>query len=68
MLTNEYEIVWNDIPVNSNENCTGPFTCCGEEFDFDRTPVDDGSYTSCWPKDWLGTPLLISPHFTLMYL
>ncbi|CAG9768868.1 unnamed protein product [Ceutorhynchus assimilis] len=54
ILTNGYEIVWNDIPSNSNENCPGPFTCPGKDFDFDNFPVDDGSYTYCWPKDWLG--------------
>ncbi|XP_019768208.1 uncharacterized protein LOC109543107 isoform X4 [Dendroctonus ponderosae] len=53
ILTNEYEIVWNDIPLNSSDNCSGPFTCPGEKFDFDNAPVEDGSYTYCWPKDWL---------------
>lgn len=62
ILTDEYEIVWNDIPVNSNENCSGPYTCSGSEFNFDNAPVDDGTYTYCWPKDWLGKSIHVSVH------
>ncbi|KAL1509484.1 hypothetical protein ABEB36_004209 [Hypothenemus hampei] len=53
ILTDDFEFVWNDIPLLSSENCTGPFTCPGEDFRFNSPPVDDGTYTYCWPKDWL---------------
>lgn len=28
-LGREYEVVWNDIPINTNEGATGPYTCPG---------------------------------------
>ncbi|XP_066150768.1 protein SERAC1 isoform X2 [Euwallacea fornicatus] len=53
ILTDEYEIVCSDLPLNANMDCTGPFTRPGDKLNFDNDLTDDGSYTYCWPKDWL---------------
>lgn len=54
LVRDEYEIVWNDIPLNVDETCTGPFTCPEEKLEFEKEFDNDDSYTYCWPKDWLG--------------
>lgn len=28
-LGNDYEFVWNDIPINANDSGDGPFSCAG---------------------------------------
>ncbi|KAJ8969533.1 hypothetical protein NQ314_001716 [Rhamnusium bicolor] len=50
-ICREFEIVWDDIPLKTNINAEGPYTCPGTTYDSKK---NDGSlYTHCWPKDWL---------------
>ncbi|XP_030753046.1 protein SERAC1 isoform X2 [Sitophilus oryzae] len=53
IIGEDYEVVWNDLPSNANEDCDGPFTCPLEKYDCDNF-TDNYDFTYCWPKDWLG--------------
>nr|XP_023020637.1 protein SERAC1 isoform X1 [Leptinotarsa decemlineata] len=50
-LCKDYEIVWDDIPINTNFGAEGPYTCPG--FTYETKQDKTGCYTYCWPKDWL---------------
>ncbi|KAF2904971.1 hypothetical protein ILUMI_01214 [Ignelater luminosus] len=52
-LGQDFEFVLNDVPVNTNENATGPYTCPGNHQCVKQETKDSFSYTQCWPKDWL---------------
>lgn len=48
-LGNDCEVVWEDIPTNSNQDALGPYSSIGNKFNF----LNSGCYTTCWPRDWL---------------
>lgn len=50
-LSKEYELVLDDIPVNTNAKAEGPFTCSPTEYKCIQN--EQCKYTQCWPKDWL---------------
>lgn len=50
-LNKEYDLVLDDIPLNTNVNAEGPFTCSLN--DYKAIQKDQTKYTQCWPKDWL---------------
>ncbi|XP_060524697.1 protein SERAC1 isoform X2 [Cylas formicarius] len=54
IVPDDFEIVWTDIPLNSSQNCAGPFTCESQKI---KEYKADDSYTYCWPKDWLANDL-----------
>lgn len=45
-ICKDFEIVYDDIPINTNVHGGGPYTCKGLDYKCDE-------YTHCWPKDWL---------------
>lgn len=47
--SNDYDIVWEDIPVNTNENAFGPYCSTENKFQCDNNEC----FTNCWPRDWL---------------
>ncbi|XP_018578480.2 protein SERAC1, partial [Anoplophora glabripennis] len=47
-MCKDFEIVYDDIPVKTNVNADGPYTCMGGE-----SIEESEGYTHCWPKDWL---------------
>ncbi|XP_044259794.1 protein SERAC1 isoform X1 [Tribolium madens] len=51
-LCNDYDFVWEDIPVNTNETALGPYCCSGYKYVCMENNEDD-CYTNCWPRDWL---------------
>lgn len=46
----DFEIVLDDLPVNANQSCQGPFCCPEADYKIIDNKVDS---TQCWPKDWL---------------
>lgn len=47
-LGNDYEFVWNDIPIRTNDQATGPYSCDGSSRKDGCCPT-----TQCWPQEWL---------------
>ncbi|XP_055372936.1 protein SERAC1 [Condylostylus longicornis] len=49
-LENDWEVVYPDVPLKSNEKCAGEFSVTGANWVNDDESED---YTHCWPMDWL---------------
>lgn len=47
-MCKDFEIVYDDIPINTNIHANGPYTCKGGDY-----AEESEEYTYCWPKDWL---------------
>lgn len=50
-LCTDYEVIWEDIPTNTNVEAIGPFSCPGHKYP--KAKHEEDCYTNCWPKDWL---------------
>ncbi|RZC34964.1 conserved oligomeric Golgi complex subunit 7 [Asbolus verrucosus] len=48
----DYDVVWEDIPTNTNQEASGPYCCPGSKYTF-LDKDEECPYTNCWPKDWL---------------
>ncbi|CAH1373103.1 unnamed protein product [Tenebrio molitor] len=49
-LCKEYDVVWEDIPTNTNDDAVGPYSCPGYKYNCSES---DDYFTNCWPRDWL---------------
>ncbi|KAK4882797.1 hypothetical protein RN001_006116 [Aquatica leii] len=49
----DFEFVLNDIPITTNVEATGPYTCSGVNDCITQAQKDCYTHTMCWPKDWL---------------
>ncbi|XP_056641518.1 protein SERAC1 isoform X1 [Diorhabda sublineata] len=49
---NDYELVWDDIPTNTNDCASGPYSVSTKDYDVKEDKVCK-LYTHCWPRDWL---------------
>ncbi|KAF5276061.1 hypothetical protein FQA39_LY00857 [Lamprigera yunnana] len=49
----DFEFVLNDIPLSTNNEAKGPYTCSGTHMCVSQAQNDCFSHTMCWPKDWL---------------
>ncbi|XP_076248337.1 protein SERAC1 [Calliopsis andreniformis] len=52
-LGEDYEIVLDDCPENTNHKACGPFFCSGNDPCIKKYNQDKKRKTQCWPKDWL---------------
>lgn len=51
-VCNDYDIVWEDIPINTNSMATGPYCCPGYRY-ISMEEKESDYFTNCWPRDWL---------------
>ncbi|CAK9797149.1 Protein SERAC1 [Anthophora quadrimaculata] len=49
----DFEIILDDCPQNSNLSTSGPFSCSGDDRCMKKIQHDNLHRTQCWPKDWL---------------
>ncbi|KAK9310319.1 hypothetical protein QLX08_000325 [Tetragonisca angustula] len=49
----DFEVILDDCPQNTNTRGTGPFFCKGNDVCMKKMYHDRQHKTQCWPKDWL---------------
>ncbi|XP_076659101.1 protein SERAC1 isoform X3 [Halictus rubicundus] len=52
-LGQDFEIILDDFPQNTNQNARGPYSCSGDNACMKKCERDRRHRTQCWPKDWL---------------
>ncbi|XP_078052257.1 protein SERAC1 isoform X3 [Augochlora pura] len=52
-LGQDFEIILDDFPQNTNQTACGPFSCSGDNTCMKKCEHDRRHRTQCWPKDWL---------------
>ncbi|KZC14051.1 PREDICTED: protein SERAC1-like [Dufourea novaeangliae] len=52
-LGQDFEVVLDDFPQNTNEKACGPYSCSGDDHCVKKSERDRRYRTQCWPKDWL---------------
>ncbi|XP_015598964.1 protein SERAC1 isoform X2 [Cephus cinctus] len=49
----DFEVILDDCPENTNCRACGPFTCRGDNVCMEQAERDRIARTECWPRDWL---------------
>ncbi|XP_017887631.1 protein SERAC1-like isoform X1 [Ceratina calcarata] len=49
----DFEVILDDCPQNTNSRARGPFFCSGDDACMQKIYYDKRYKTLCWPRDWL---------------